>query len=901
MARFSAISLIFFLLLPFENNFVSATTSTLYDFNTPGDLLGFFNGTGATSSVTQAATGGLSDSGSVSLSGSANAIFSTKAGYSIGPVGSTYTFQSYIKSEFNSGYSGVGFTTESSSITTVSSPVYRPSDALGISVHGGGFVFHNGATNYSGNWGSDYTSGSLRSVKKSSCSDLINNTTECGSPDKWFKIIFKVERLIDNKFDMRVEVWPSNQDGTLRFEEATAIFEVREIANTVISTAPQIYSYFNFSGHRVTRFDDYAINLGGGATVIEAGFPVVLTNSATLAGGKVTLEGNVSADGGSSVTERGFVYATSTSPTTSNSKISVGSGTGLFNTETSSLEAGTYYFRAFATNSTGTSYGSESIITVTSQKEIRISNISTDIGVDVPLNIALRNFSDAEKLENYQATVRFVDNSGNPITNGVLSTSTTSGLTLISGYNSFSGSRLGFRGGFSNIENALAAVTWTPNSSSQDLKIQVDLASAPGTNQFYDPDSGRYYEYVSTARSWDAAKCFSKFSDASYSGSTCSGTVRRTLFGLNGYLAHITSKSENDFIANFTSASNIWIGATDAASEGQWRWAGEEIAGESDFVFGTYETTPAGTKSSTPVLTAPGWGLNEWYPNSGRVAGWAIGEPNDWSGNEDCAVTNWSGSKGQWNDLTCSGTYGYLIEYGGAGGTSTSLSMFGTANLTSLAAAPTAPTITGLSSGNGQLFVTFTAPSSNGGSTITNYEYSLDGITFTPFSPARVTSPLTIPDLVNGSSYSVSIRAINSVGPSSASGQLSGTPMTTPSAPTISSITAGNNQLSVNFVAAATGGSDITNYLYSTDGINYIPLNPASTTSPFIISTLSADGTTPLVNGTSYPITIKAVNSVGESIASSSVTATPVAPPAPQAPASAPTAEPTPTPTPTPT
>ena len=93
---------------------------------------------------------------------------------------------------------------------------------------------------------------------------------------------------------------------------------------------------------------------------------------------------------------------------------------------------------------------------------------------------------------------------------------------------------------------------------------------------------------------------------------------------------------------------------------------------------------------------------------------------------------------------------------------------------------------------------------------------------------------------------------------------------TVPVAPTITSVVGTNGSLSVTFASGADGGSPITNYKYSIDGTNYIALNPATTSSPFIISGLT--------NATFYSVTIKAVNIVGDSLHSNTVGGTPVAP-----------------------
>jgi len=74
--------------------------------------------------------------------------------------------------------------------------------------------------------------------------------------------------------------------------------------------------------------------------------------------------GTVSSDGGSDITARGVCWNTSSNPTTANSKTNDGIGTGNYSSNITGLTANTtYYVRAYATNSIGTSYGSEIVFT----------------------------------------------------------------------------------------------------------------------------------------------------------------------------------------------------------------------------------------------------------------------------------------------------------------------------------------------------------------------------------------------------------------------------------------------------------------------------------------------------------------------------------------------------------
>ena len=95
-----------------------------------------------------------------------------------------------------------------------------------------------------------------------------------------------------------------------------------------------------------------------GAAVVA---PTVTTTTITaIAPTTATGGGNVTSDGGATVTARGVCWNTSTDPTTANSHTTDGSGTGVFASSLTSLSPNTHYFvRAYATNSVGTSYGSD--------------------------------------------------------------------------------------------------------------------------------------------------------------------------------------------------------------------------------------------------------------------------------------------------------------------------------------------------------------------------------------------------------------------------------------------------------------------------------------------------------------------------------------------------------------
>lgn len=88
-------------------------------------------------------------------------------------------------------------------------------------------------------------------------------------------------------------------------------------------------------------------------TIITEGITDFTTTTATCFG-------TVFNDGGSNVTARGICWNTIANPTIANSKTIEGTGTGTFTSNLTDLIPNTtYYIRAYATNSVGTSYGNE--------------------------------------------------------------------------------------------------------------------------------------------------------------------------------------------------------------------------------------------------------------------------------------------------------------------------------------------------------------------------------------------------------------------------------------------------------------------------------------------------------------------------------------------------------------
>jgi hypothetical protein len=170
---------------------------------------------------------------------------------------------------------------------------------------------------------------------------------------------------------------------------------------------------------------------------------------------------------------------------------------------------------------------------------------------------------------------------------------------------------------------------------------------------------------------------------------------------------------------------------------------------------------------------------------------------------------------------------------------------------------PDAPVITSVVGGNRQVTVNFTAPVSDGGSSITSYTITSnpDSVVF-----SSSTSPIIVTGLTNGTPYTFTMTATNVIGQGPASDASSSvTPAGVPGIPTGLTAVPGNTLVDLSWIAPANNGAEIINYV-----IEY-KLRTVETWTQVghAISALTTINVPDLINGSLYDLRVSAVNSAG--------------------------------------
>lgn len=175
-----------------------------------------------------------------------------------------------------------------------------------------------------------------------------------------------------------------------------------------------------------------------------------------------------------------------------------------------------------------------------------------------------------------------------------------------------------------------------------------------------------------------------------------------------------------------------------------------------------------------------------------------------------------------------------------------------------------APTLTSVVPGNGQVTVNFTAPTNDDGSPITSYLVTATEGSFSQNFQCLVSQTSCVIDgLLNGVDYSISMVAVNGAGDGVASRTVVVEPTGPPYAPTGVEALAGKGQLTIKWTLGNNGGSPI---LHST----------AYAGTASCVSTTTTCTITGLTNGRKYTVTVDSTNALGTGAMSTSVIGEPL-------------------------
>jgi hypothetical protein len=356
-----------------------------------------------------------------------------------------------------------------------------------------------------------------------------------------------------------------------------------------------------------------------------------------------------------------------------------------------------------------------------------------------------------------------------------------------------------------------------------------------------------------------AAKCWgSNGFGALGNNSNTNSSVPVNVFGLSTGVAAISAGEDHTCAVTTASIIKCW-------GENFWGQVGDGTTSTA-FAPVTVALNPPGAPTGAVATPGDGQATVTWSAPSSDGGGHVIRYTVTATPDGHQAVVDGTTLSAVVSGLTNGTSYTFtVVATNSTGNGPPSLPSNAVIPTSSGATVPEPPTNVTATPGNARANVTWSAPSSDGGSSITGYTVtanpggqtaSVNGSTFT----ANVTG------LSNGTSYTFTVIATNMVGdsdPSSASNAV--TPRTVPGAPTNVVATAGNQSASVTWSApSSNGGSPITSYtVTSTTGGFSTTVN--GTTLTAVVSGLT--------NGTSYKFRVVATNAAGDSAPSAQTNA----------------------------
>jgi len=342
-----------------------------------------------------------------------------------------------------------------------------------------------------------------------------------------------------------------------------------------VTVAPDVSAALGIGGEWLLDPNNLEIVAGGGNTNINAGTPFVTTNDSAQLGVDLIIAGLANGD------------------------VTISTGTGGGSSQLGNITwNASMDFNTIGTNKT---------LTLNAHNDITMNGTISQTGNDDYLNIIFNADSDS-------------NGGGAVVINNTIATgggflTFQDGVYLAQNLNTSSavdgqaGGNITFQGQV--IVARTGGITLTTTGSGAGADGNIDFQSTV--------NSGNSYSLINETHTWTNAR-----TDAASGAGGGTGDT---------YLATVTSALENSIVTTTAAGQAGWLGGSDTAVEGTWRWV----------------TGPEGLENS-------GAGRHFWTGTSGgsaaggAYANWSAGEPNDFGGNEDALQLGF-GVQGRWNDL----------------------------------------------------------------------------------------------------------------------------------------------------------------------------------------------------------------------------------------------------------
>lgn len=315
-------------------------------------------------------------------------------------------------------------------------------------------------------------------------------------------------------------------------------------------------------------------------------------------------------------------------------------------------------------------------------------------------------------------------------------------------------------------------------------------------------------------------------------------------------------------VADGNDGGTFTYGETVNGSYVVYRITGADTATAPEVAVGSLSSSAS---PNPPALTLSGWGAEDtlW------VTALSFGEGPALSAYPTIAPDNrrLAGQAAAWGSRTAMATWNstatsqdpgnWTLEYGFA-----NVPWTFAVRPAAAAIVPDPPVIGTATAGDQTVNIAFTPPASNGGPAVTGYTATLSPGSI---SKSGASSPIVFgagDGIVNGTAYTGTVLATNSIGnssPSAASNSVTPAPaLSPPGAPTGVTALAGDASASVSFSApGSSGGSAIIDYR--------VTASPGGITGTGASSPITVSG---LTNGTEYTFTVTATNTEGTGPAS---------------------------------